>query len=217
MDPLTITTATFTLTDPGANYVSSTVVLLDNVATFTPDNALEWDTLYTATITTGAKDLAGNALANDFRSVKLRIRAEPMGPAPVFLGTAGSFVLLCKSGISTTGMTAITGNLGISPATKTGFTGFDFVMDSTNVFATSAIVTGKLYAADMAVPTPTNLTTAISDLETAFSDAAGRTLPTATELGAGDISGMTLTPGLYKWSSGLYVSGAGITLSGWCQ
>jgi len=58
------------------------------------------------------------------------------------------------------------------------------------------------------------LTTAVSDMETAFTDAAGRTNPTATELYAGDISGQTLLPGLYKWSSGVLITSAGVTLSG---
>jgi hypothetical protein len=78
-------------------------------------------------------------------------------------------------------------------------------MDASNVFSTSSLVTGMVYAADYAVPTPANLTTAISDMETAYTDAAGRTLPTVTELGAGNIGGMTLAPGLYKWGTGVTI------------
>jgi len=58
------------------------------------------------------------------------------------------------------------------------------------------------------------MTTAISDMETAYTDAAGRTNPDETELGAGDITSMTLAPGLYKWGTGVLVSAAGVTLSG---
>ena len=86
-------------------------------------------------------------------------------------------------------------------------------MDSSNEFATSSLVTGKAYAADYTPPTPTTMTTAVSDMETAYTDAAGRTLPDATELGAGDISGMTLSPGLYKWGTGVLIN-TGVTLSG---
>jgi len=75
-------------------------------------------------------------------------------------------------------------------------------------------VTGKVYAADYAPPTPSNLTTSIGDMETAFTDAAGRTSPDQTELGAGDISAMTLAPGLYKWGTGVLITNAGVTLSG---
>jgi hypothetical protein len=58
------------------------------------------------------------------------------------------------------------------------------------------------------------MTTAVSDMETAYTDAAGRTIPDFTELGAGNISGMTLDPGLYKWSTGVLITAAGVTLSG---
>ena len=139
--------------------------------------------------------------------------AGSTGPAPVNLGTAGNFVILAKTGVSTTGTTAVVGNVGLSPAAATFITGFSLVADPTNVFSTSSYVTGKLYAANYAVPTPANLTTAVSDMQTAFTDAAARTLPDFTELGAGDISGMTLVPGLYKWGTGVLITN-GVTLAG---
>jgi hypothetical protein len=137
-----------------------------------------------------------------------------MGPAAVNLGSAGTYAILSMSGISTTGTTSVTGNLGVSPIGSTGITGFGLTMDSSGQFSTSSLVTGKLYASDYAVPTPASMTTAVSDMQTAYTDAAGRTNPTATELGAGDISGMTLTPGLYKWGTGLTIN-TGVTLD--CQ
>jgi hypothetical protein len=138
----------------------------------------------------------------------------PKGPAAVNLGTAGDFAILTKTGISTTGTTLITGNIGVSPIDQTGQTGFSETMDSTNQFSTSAYVVGKLYAADYTDPTPAKLTSAVRDMETAYTDAAGRTLPDATELGAGDISSMTLAPGLYKWGTGVNIDNRGVTLSG---
>ncbi|MBA3017423.1 MAG: DUF3494 domain-containing protein, partial [Desulfobacteraceae bacterium] len=137
--------------------------------------------------------------------------------APVDLGSAGNFVILSKSGITTTGTTSIVGDIGVSPIAATAITGFGLILDSTNQFSTSdpsSLVTGKVYAADYAVPTPAKMTTAVSDMETAYTDAAGRTLPDATELGAGDISGMTLAPGLYKWGTGVLITSVGVTLSG---
>lgn len=136
------------------------------------------------------------------------------GRAAVNLGSAGNFVALAKTGISTTGTTAIVGDIGVSPAAASYITGFGLVADASNTFSRSSLVTGKIYAANYAPPTPTTMTTAISDMQTAFTDAAGRTLPDFTELGAGNISGMTLAPGLYKWGTGVSVSGAGVTLSG---
>jgi hypothetical protein len=123
----------------------------------------------------------------------------------VDLGTAGNFVILAKSGISTIGTTSIVGDIGVSPIDSTAITGFGLILDSSNVFSTSSLVTGKVYASNYAVPTPTVMTTAVSDMETAYTDAAGRTLPDYVELGAGNIGGMTLAPGLYKWSTGVII------------
>jgi hypothetical protein len=107
---------------------------------------------------------------------------------------------------------AITGDVGVSPAAATFLTGFSLTLDSGNVFSTSPQVTGVLYAADYAPPTPSNLTTAVGDMALAFTDAAGRA-PDVTELGAGNIGGMNLTPGVYKWGTGLLIP-ADVTLSG---
>jgi hypothetical protein len=139
------------------------------------------------------------------------------GPDPVDLGTAGNFAILAKSGITTTGTTSIVGDIGVSPITYASITGFALTPvtpDGTNTFATSPLVTGKVYAADYTEPTPTNLGIAVLDMEAAYTDATGRTLPDATELGEGNISGMTLAPGLYKWSTGLLIDNTGVTLEG---
>lgn len=135
------------------------------------------------------------------------------GPATINLGAAGNFVILSKTGISTTGPTAITGDVGTSPIAASGITGFGLIMDTSNTFSTSPRVIGKVYAADYTAPTPAAMTTAVNDMQTAYTDAAGRTLPTATELGAGNIGGLTIAPGLYKWSSGVTIP-TDVTLSG---
>ncbi|MDD4888536.1 MAG: Ig-like domain-containing protein [Phycisphaerae bacterium] len=66
MDPLTITTTSFRVSSPGSTPVAGTVTYVGNTATFTPASSLTPNTTFTATITTGAKDLAGNALASNF-------------------------------------------------------------------------------------------------------------------------------------------------------
>ncbi|MFO8051962.1 MAG: ice-binding family protein [Thermoplasmatota archaeon] len=142
------------------------------------------------------------------------IPAKAAGPTPVDLGTADDFVILSKSGISTTGTTSITGDIGVSPAAATFITGFDLIIDPSNEFSTSSMVTGRVYAADYTPPTPSKMTTAVSDMETAYADANGRTSPDHTELGAGDITSMTLSPGLYKWGTGVLISAGGVTISG---
>jgi hypothetical protein len=130
----------------------------------------------------------------------------------VSLGTAGDFVILAKSGVSTVPASAVAGDVGISPAAATFITGFSLTADSTDVFSTSPQVTGKIYAADYAVPTPSNLTAAVADMELAFTDAAGRSTD-VTELGAGNIGGMTLDPGVYQWGTGLLIP-TDVTLAG---
>jgi hypothetical protein len=132
--------------------------------------------------------------------------------AAVNLATAGNYVVLAKTGISTVPTSAVTGDLGLSPAPGSYVTGFALTADATNVFSTSSQVTGKVYASDYALPTPANLTTAVLDMQLAFTEAAGRA-PSVTELGAGNIGGMTLAPGVYKWGTGLLVP-TDVTLAG---
>jgi hypothetical protein len=127
-----------------------------------------------------------------------------VSPLAVDLGTAANYVILTETGISTGATTAITGNLGVSPAAAASITGFALTLDATNMFSTSAMVTGKVFGADYAVPTPAALTLAIVDLQRASVDAAGRS-PDVTELGAGNIGGLTLPRGVYAWSTGLLV------------
>jgi hypothetical protein len=130
-----------------------------------------------------------------------------LGPAPVKLGLAGTFVILSKSGISNVPTSAITGDIGTSPITGAAITGL-----------TCGQVTGTIYTVDAAGPPcrvvrPSRLTTAVLDMQAAYRDAAGRLHPKATELGAGQIGGLTIAPGLYKWSSGVLIS-TNVTLSG---
>ena len=212
MNSATVDDVSFSLAQ-GSNPVPATVTYDGLVATLAPTSNLASNSLYTATMTVAVTDLAGNAMEAQYVwsfSTGVYLAA---GPSPVELGTSGDFVALAKSGISTTGTTAITGDIGVSPAAATYITGFSLSMDASNVFSTSSYVTGNIYAADYAVPTPANLTTAIGDMETAYTDAAGRTLPDGTELYAGDLSGQTISAGLYKWGTGVLINGS-VTLSG---
>jgi hypothetical protein len=140
--------------------------------------------------------------------------AAGKAPAPakaVNLGTAGSFVVLSKSGITDTGShsASITGNIGTSPITGAA------------IGVTCAEVTGTIYSVDAAGPLPcrtTNailLTKAVHDMQTAYTNAAGRapTSAATTNLGGGNIGGLTLTPGVYKWTTGVTIP-TNVTLSG---
>lgn len=131
---------------------------------------------------------------------------------PVNLGMAGDYAILSKTGISTVPNSKITGNIGVSPIGATAITGFALIADSTNIFSTSTQVVGKVYAPTFTAPTASNLTTAVSNMETAYTDAAGRAVD-YTELHSGDISGKTLVPGVYKWGTNVLIN-SDVTLEG---
>lgn len=148
---------------------------------------------YTVTVTPGAPVVAGPAVCTG-------------GASCVPLGGADNFVILGKDMITGTG-NFITGNIGVSPAAG-----------STITVPCIDMLTGKVYDVDgnyaggasCSMPGPgankTTVDTAVANMGTAYTDAAGRTAPApVTELGTGNISGMTLTPGIYKWSTGLLI------------
>ena len=191
MDPLTISTANFLVTGP-ATPVTGTVAYdaVSKIATFRPVSALAVNTTYTATMTTGARDLAGNALGANF-GWSFTTAATSAGQAPVVLGSATPFAVLAGSTVTSTGGTMVNGDLGLSPGTAV--TGFP-----------PGILNGTLHAAD-AVAAQAQL-----DLTTAYNDAAGRTVGAITL--AGNLGGRTLTPGLYKSTSSLEISSGDLTL-----
>jgi hypothetical protein len=125
----------------------------------------------------------------------------------VKLGIAGDFVILSKTGITDVYKSAVTGDVGSSPITGAA------------VLLKCSEVVGTIYTVDAAGPLPcsvtnaTRLTTSVGDMQTAYADAAGRLNPDFLNLGAGNIGGMTLIPGLYKWTSGVLIP-ADITISG---
>jgi hypothetical protein len=145
-----------------------------------------------------------------------------LGPAAVALGSttdsaaAGSFVLLAKTGITNvTGSSISGGSLGLSPAAASFITGFALTADATNVFSTSIAVQApsKIYASNYAPPSPTNLTTAVLVMQTAYTDAAGRTNPDFLNLSSGNLGGLTLAPGLYTWGTGVTIP-SDVTIAG---
>jgi hypothetical protein len=146
-------------------------------------------------LTLVATATAGRSLSNAIPIVQ-----APRGPAPVLLGTAEDWTILAKAGVSTVPPSVVTGDIGVSPVAQGGLTGFSLTLDESREFATSTQA-GALYAADFAVPTPSKLTTAISNMQTATVDAAGRTPPDFVNLHIGNLGNQTLAPGLYKFST----------------
>lgn len=186
------------------------------MATFTPDADLTPGITYNATITTGVQDLAGNNMSANY-SWSFSVCIEPVN-----LGGASGFVILATTAITDTESHScdITGNIGLSPTTGAAIgvrcpemTGNIYTID-----ALSAYAGGPGGSADntCVMPGPgTNKTivdNAILDMGIAYTSAAGRA-PTSTELGGGNIGGMTLAPGVYKWSTDVNIN-TDVTLSG---
>ncbi len=127
--------------------------------------------------------------------------------APVYLGAAGTFAILSKTGVTDVYASAITGNVGSSPITGAA------------ILVTCTEVAGVIISVDAAGPLPctvTNasfLTAAVGDMEAAYLDAQGRSNPDFVDMGAGEIGGLTLAPGLYKWGTGISIS-TDVTLQG---
>jgi hypothetical protein len=191
--------------------VPGTVVMnaANTVATFTPtSSALNPNTSYTATVTMAAKNAGGVAMANPIAWTFTTNTGVSTGQTPVRLGEAGIFAILTKAGITNVFPSAITGDVGASPITGAA------------IHVTCAeMMKGRIYSVNAAGPLPcrvtdpTLLTGAVGDMETAYTDAAGRTLPDYVNLGAGLIGGLTLAPGLYKWSTRVLIS-TDVTLAG---
>ena len=212
MDPSTIVGANFTVMQ-GVTPVAGAVTYVGTTAIFNPTADLAPNLPYAATITTGVKDLAGNPLPSNFVWAFTTGSTNAVGPEPIVLGLTGKYAILAKTKVTTTGSTNITGDVGLNPAVESDLEGFGQTRDASNEWSTSTYVTGRLYTPDMAVPTPAAIVLAHDDMLRAFTDAAGRVPPDSTGLAGGGLNGQILAPGIYKWTSGLSITG-GITLSG---
>ncbi len=216
MDPLTITTGTYSLACPTGTPVAGTISFsgAGTVATFTPTATLPASTVCTGTITTGVKDTSGNAMVSPFTWSFTTGTTTTSSRAKVNLLSSEPFAILTKTGVTDVPASPITGYVGASPITGAA------------ILVTCAEVNGgvvpNIYAVDAAGPAPCSLggganktlvDNAVADMVTAYGDAQGRTLPDATELGAGEIGGLTIVPGLFKWSTDVNIS-TSVTLSG---
>ena len=226
MNPTTITpVGKFTLKDNTLGIdVPGTVTMnsANTIATFTPTaTALNANTSYTATVTTAAKNAGSitatpNPVAWSFTTMgsSFANQSSPfVGQAPVDLLSAGNFVILAKTTITDVPSSAITGNIGVSPAAGS-FIGVTCAEMTGTIYTVDATYVGSGNIACVAAGPGANKTlvdNAILDMGTARAEAAARTLPDATELGAGDISGLTIYPGLYKWSTNVAIN-ADVTL-----
>jgi hypothetical protein len=143
-----------------------------------------------------------------------RVQDTEIQPPAVELGTADNYVILTKAGISTVPDSDITGDIAVSPIAATAMTGFGLTMDLEGEFSDSIQLTGKAYAADYGGVIPLNLTTAVGNMETAYTDAEGRSSsdPTKINYGSGGLGGVfggeqdKLTAGIYTFGSDVSIN-----------
>ncbi|MDO8330660.1 MAG: Ig-like domain-containing protein [Fluviicoccus sp.] len=227
MDPFTLTSSTLTLKVSGGALAAGTVTydVLNRIATLTPAADLLGNTNYTATVTTGAKDLAGNGLALN-KVWSFTTGTQPCGSG-TDLGTAASFGNL-GGGAGTTNagtLTVIGGDLGTTAVSTSAITGFH---DSANDIYTQTgsnqgAVNGKIYTCTVSTTGPTAAavnpvacsvaTQARADAQTAFNKLAPGLMPGGTDPGAGQLGGLTLAPGIYQAAGGSFgITGSDLTL-----
>ncbi len=203
MDPLTINNITFTL-KRGATPVTGTVSYAGSTASFTPTSNLLSSTVYTATITTGAKNVAGTPLTNDY--VWSFTTNITIGPGPIDLGGAGRFGILAGVGVSNNaGFSQIHDmDVGIYPGVRSSVTGFP----------PAIIINGAIYASDDIAPpgVPAMLLQAKTDLTNAYLAAERASSPAPVTV-SGDQGGLTLAPGIYKSTSTLLIQSGNLTLN----
>ena len=224
MNPATINSATapgtFTLMVTGGANVPGTVVMntSNTTATFTPTaSALTPNTSYTATITRAATSAGGTPMPSTIVWTFTTRAVAFTGQAPVDLLTAGNFAILSKDGITNVPTSAITGNIGASPITAAAMNNVTCSEIVGTIFGVDAAYVGSgataCFAGNPPAANKTLVDNAVLDMGTAFNDAKGRTTPNFVDLGAGNIGGLTLAPGLYKWTTGVSIA-TDVTISG---
>lgn len=162
----------------------------------------------------GGESTSGNSAGSD-PSTRGAVSVEA---SAVPLGTAANYAILAKTGVSTVPTSVVTGNVGVSPVARVGLTEWSQTADVTDTYATSAqvVAPGKLYAADnVGGTTKSDLNTAVLNMGTAYTNAAGRTATSAatTNVGAGTLTTLTLSPGVYEWGTAVNIP-TDLTLNG---
>jgi hypothetical protein len=222
MDPTTISAANFYVNGPAPGNLlipgSITYDSLSNTATFAVTNppGFTATTVYTTTVTTDAKDLAGNSMAANDTAIFTTGTLACTPTATVALGTIATYGAFGGGAGSTNSgiQTVVNGDLGTTAACSL-FTGFH---DASNVYTETTLnigeVTGDIYCGPPAPGTTQKLaiaTQAAADALTAY-NALAATTPTVT-LNTGELGGRTLLPDTYRpAASTLLLSTGNLTL-----
>jgi hypothetical protein len=214
MNPLTLSTTTFTLKE-GTNIVTGIVTYSGTMASFTPTNLLLSNTTYTATITTGAQNVAGVGLASNYVWNFTTLNSS-IGPN---LGTAALFGAFGgNAGVTNQGLNTVINNGSIgTTAASSLITGMH---DATAIYTETPLnsghVTGSIFSAPPMPGTATSFaiaTQGLVDANAAYLSISPASMPGGSDPGAGELGGLTLTPGIYKSASGTFnISNGNLTL-----
>ena len=216
MAPATITALTFTLND-GDLPVAGTVTYSGTTATFTLLADLDIFKTYYATITTGVKDLAGNALVSNYTWSFTTLLPPPALGIAAFFGAFGG-----SAGVTNQGLNTVinNGRLGTTAA-STLVTGFHDGMTA-DIYTETPLnvgdVKGGIFTAPPAPGTGTSFTTAtnaLADATIAYNNISPASKPGGTDPGAGELGGLTLSQGIYQAASGTFkITNGDLTLDG---
>ncbi len=218
MNPLTIDGTTFLL-KRGTETVTGVVTYVGTTATFSPTDNLAPNTIYTATITRGAKNPAGNSLANDY-VWSFTTTGNAVPPSNI-LGTAAMFgVFGGNAGITNQGLNTVINNGSIgTTAASTLITGFHDGTTGDKYTETplnEGLVTGRIYTAPPAPGTDESFVIAskgLLDANAAYNAISPASKPGGSDPGAGELGGLTLAPGVYKSASGTFkITNGNLTL-----
>ena len=201
MNPSTITTSTFTIKE-GTNTINGVVTYSGSTASFKPNSDLVAGKTYTATITTGAKNIANTPLTANYTWT---FSTPLIAATPTFVNllTVERFAIISGVGVSNNAGASVINNMdvGIYPGARTSITGFP----------PATIVNGNIFAADDGAATAAMLKQAKLDLVAAYLFAESCiAMPPQTV--SGNQGGKTLAPGIYKSTSTLSVDGSDLTL-----
>lgn len=205
MDASSINASSF-LVRNGSVPIAGTVTYAGLVASFTPASNLLATTNYVATITTAARDVAGNTLAANYIWNFTTLTPPPsLGSAAAFGAFGGS------AGVTNQGLNTVINNGGLgTTGASTLVTGFHDGLTGdiyTETPLNKGNVTGGIFTAPPAPGTSTSFTKATlahSDATTAYNSISPASKPGGTDPGAGELGGLTLAPGIYKSASGTF-------------
>jgi hypothetical protein len=230
MDPLTVKATSFTLTSAGAP-VAGTVSVnpLNTIATFTPSANLAVNTTYTATVTTGVTDQAGNPLTliktwtfttATVATVAPLVALNMAQPFGTFGGSAG------MTNMGT--LTIVNGDIGTIATGTSMITGFHetsafgndiYTETSLNSGAVNGVIytcTNSITGANSASPSAPECAVATQarlDAQTAYLALVAKPVGGASPAPGANLAGVTLLPGTYVAPAGSFmIQGGNLTL-----